>query len=188
MIKKKSTSDKERLKRKINKAFLSGNFILSSGGKSNFYFDCRLVTLDQEGAMLSAKMLLDKIRKAKATAVGGITLGADPIVSTIGLLAYQKKYPLKLFYVRKEQKTHGTCRQIEGPQLKTKDKVAVIEDVVTSGRSALVACDAVKKEAACKIVGVFAVLDRLEGGRAAIEAAGYPLHALFTADDFKRKR
>jgi orotate phosphoribosyltransferase len=174
----------ERLKEKVRSAFTTGEFILSSGAKSNYYFDCRLVTLDQEGSALCAEALLKEIRKAKATAVGGMTLGADPLVSTIGLLAYQKKIRLKLFYVRKEPKEHGTRRRMEGPPLEPDDRVAIVEDVVTSGRSALTACEAVRREFGCKIVGVFAILDRLEGGRAAIESAGYPLHSLFTVSDF----
>lgn len=174
----------ERLKEKVRSAFTTGEFILSSGAKSNYYFDCRLVTLDQEGVALCADALLAEIGKAKATAVGGMTLGADPLISTMGLLAHQRKIKLKLFYVRKEVKEHGTRRQIEGPPLEADDRVAIVEDVVTSGRSALTACEAVKREFGCKIVGVFAILDRLEGGRAAIESAGYPLHCLFTAHDF----
>jgi orotate phosphoribosyltransferase len=177
----------ERLKEKVRSAFRTGEFVLSSGAKSNYYFDCRLVTLDQEGSALCADALLAQIRRAKATAVGGMTLGADPLVSTIGLLSYQKKVKLKLFYVRKEPKKHGTRRQIEGPPLEASDRVAIVEDVVTSGRSALTACEAVRRESTCKIVGVFAILDRLEGGRAAIESAGYPLHSLFTVGDFIRK-
>jgi orotate phosphoribosyltransferase len=174
----------ERLKEKVRNAFTTGEFILSSGAKSNYYFDCRLVTLDQEGSSLCADALLAEMRKVKATAVGGMTLGADPLVSAIGLLAYQENVKLKLFYVRKEPKEHGTRRQIEGPPLQPDDRVAIVEDVVTSGRSALTACEAVKREFGSRIVGVFAILDRLEGGRAAIESAGYPLHCLFTVRDF----
>ena len=174
----------ERLKEKVRAAFSTGEFVLASGAKSNYYFDCRLVTLDQEGSSLCADALLEEICKAKATAVGGMTLGADPLVSAIGLLAYQKKIKLKLFYVRKEVKDHGARRQIEGPPLEPEDSVAIVEDVLTSGRSALAACEAVRRQSGSRIVGVFAIVDRLEGGRAAIESAGYPLHSLFTVSDF----
>ena len=158
-----------------------GQFILASGKRSTFYIDARLTTMSPEGLSIIGPLALSVLGESdwRVDAIGGLTLGADPISYAISYASAQSNRPLRAFTVRKEAKDHGTGRLLEGP-FRRGDRVAVIEDVITTGGSALRAIDAVR--AADGIVaGVLALVDREEGGRQAIEQAGVPVVALVTA-------
>lgn len=174
----------DRLKEKVSGALSKGEVILASGKKSNFYFDCRRVTLDQEGAHLSALAMLEKIRELGATAVGGMSMGADPLVSTIGNVALAQGVALKLFYVRKEPKKHGKKKLVEGPGLSGEDKVVIVEDVTTTGGSALKAANAVRDEFGAEVLAVLTIVDRQEGAEAHLAENGLRLVSIFRAEDF----
>ena len=164
-----------------------GEFTLSSGRTSSLYIDARLTTMSPDGLALIGPAALAAIERAgwHVDAVGGLTLGADPVSYAIAYASTLTSRPrerwVRAFTVRKEPKAHGTGRLIEGP-FRAGDRVAVIEDVITTGGSALRAIDAVR-QAGGDVVGVLAVVDREEGGREAIEAGGVPVIALVRAGD-----
>jgi len=186
-------SDRKRLLEiLLERSFKLGDFTLSSGRKSDYYVDCRTTTLHPEGAKLITKLIMPILEEWNVEQVGGLTLGADPIVSTISMAASGvswgdgEKYqgdPIPAFIVRKEEKAHGTGRRIEGCFEEGKP-TAIIEDTLTTGGSALKAVEAAQ-QAGAEVVGVIAVVDREEGGREAVEAEGLPLKALFTATELK---
>ena len=176
-------NDRERLLELIKtKALEIRKVILSSGRTSDYYVDCKRVTLSSEGAHLCAKLMLEKIQP-DIVAVGGLTLGADPIVASITILSHLGGRGLSGIIVRKEPKKHGTMSYVEGPTLQTGAKVAVVEDVVTSGASLLLAIERITA-AGYQVTQALALLDRQEGGREAILAKGFVLQALFCRDDF----
>lgn len=148
-----------------------GNFTLASGKQSSFYIDCRLTTMSPEGLSSIGPIGLATIRERgwDPDSVGGLTLGADPVSYAISYASATGK-AVRAFTVRKEAKTHGTGKLIEGP-FEASDRVVIIEDVITTGGSALKAVEVVRA-AGATILGVLAVVDREEGGREAIEAAG----------------
>ena len=149
-----------------------GNFTLASGKQSSFYIDARLTTMSPEGLSRIGPEALEIMREMGWTpdSVGGLTLGADPVSYAIGYASAQTARPIRAFTVRKEAKAHGTGKLIEGPYV-AGDRVVVIEDVITTGGSALKAVEALRA-AGASILGVLAVVDREEGGREAIEGAG----------------
>ncbi|MEO2152881.1 MAG: orotate phosphoribosyltransferase [Aquificota bacterium] len=157
-------------------------FKLSSGKLSRYYLDLKKVTLDPEGGYLVGNLMYELIKPFGVSAVGGLTLGADPIAYATALISYQKGEPIKPFVVRKEPKKHGTGRQIEG-NLQEGEKVVVVEDVVTTAGSSLKAVKACR-EAGLEVVAVCCIVDRNEGGRENIEKEGLKLYSLFTIDDF----
>jgi orotate phosphoribosyltransferase len=164
------------------KALQLGQFKLASGKMSNYYLDCRKVTLDARGANLIAEGMLELLEKDFPDAVGGMAIGADPITAAIITVAGQRGKNLSGFIVRKEAKQHGTGRDVEGP-VSSGMRVVIVEDVVTTGGSALAAIE--KAEAAgLKVIGVLGIIDRLEGGREAMAAKGYSLQTLLTIRDF----
>ncbi len=156
-------------------------FTLASGKKSTFYVDARVTTLDAEGAYLCGKLFLEMLNDFDVDAVGGYSIGADPIVSAIAVLSFQKGHPIPAFIIRKEEKSHGTGKVIEGnfPQNGT---VAIFDDVVTSGGSILKGAQRVEAQNG-KLAVVMAVIDREEGGREAVEGAGYKFLSIFTKKD-----
>jgi len=158
-----------------------GQFTLASGKQSKYYIDARLTTMSPEGLSVIGPLALFSLRQSgwEIDAVGGLTLGADPISYAISYASADSDRPLRAFTVRKEAKSHGTGKTIEGP-FKEGDRVAVIEDVITTGGSALRAIEAVRA-ANGTVVGVLALVDREEGGRQAIEAAGVPVISLVSA-------
>jgi orotate phosphoribosyltransferase len=175
-------SDRERLLELLQEKSLEVRPVtLSSGKTSDYYLDCKRVTLSPEGAYLTAKLMLDMIRP-DVSAVGGLTLGADPIVSSISVLSHIQGRGLAGLIVRKEPKKHGTMNYVEGPHLETGARVAVVEDVVTSGASLQRAIDRIAA-AGYQPVQALTILDRQEGGRDAIESRGFALQAIFTRDD-----
>lgn len=159
---------------------------LSSGKESDFYIDCKRTVLTAEGHFLVGRLLWRDIQRLTpaAAAVGGLTLGADPLASAVSFTSYLAGSPIPAFIVRKEPKGHGTGEWIEGRSLiADRAEVAVVEDVVTTGGSGLKACERLE-QAGLKVAGVFALVDRQEGGREAFSARGYGLISLFTKADF----
>lgn len=157
--------DRERLLKLLKEnSLLFGEFILKSGQKSHFYFDARLTTLLPEGAYLVAKEILKIIEEKKipAEAIGGMSLGADPIVSAVAAISYIEGKPLPAFIVRKDPKSHGTKKRIEG-KVKKGAKVIIVDDVVTTAGSTLYAIEAAK-EAGYEVVAVLCLVDREQGG------------------------
>ena len=160
--------------------------VLASGRESDFYIDCKRTALTAEGHVLVGRLLFDRVRKVRplVRGVGGLTLGADPIASAIALTSFLQGEPVDSFIVRKEPKGHGTGQWIEGRKtIPDGSRVVVIEDVVTTGGSALKAIERCRAEKLEPVL-CLALVDRLEGGREAIEALGVPLDALFTRKDF----
>ena len=162
----------------VTRSAKRGDFVLASGRRSDLYVDARLTTMDPAGLALVGPLGLAAITEAgwQPNSVGGLTLGADPVAYAIAYASALAGRPLRAFTVRKEAKTHGTGKLIEGPFARG-DRVVVVEDVVTTGASALKAAGAVREHGGT-VVGVLAVVDREEGGREAIEAAGYPVRSL----------
>src|SRR5215210_4362113 len=158
-----------------------GQYTLASGKQSAFYTDARLTTMSPEGLSIIGPLALSVLRETawRVDSIGGLTLGADPISYAISYASAECDHPLRAFTVRKEAKSHGTGRLLEGP-FRQGDRVAVIEDVITTGGSALRAIDAVRA-AGGVVTGVLALVDREEGGRQAIEGAKVPVAALTTA-------
>lgn len=165
-----------------DKALKFGTFTLASGRTASYYLDCRQVTLDGRAANLIAEGLIDAMQADWPDAVGGMAIGADPITAAVITRASQRGHDLRGFIVRKEAKQHGRQQMVEGP-VKQGDRVIIVEDVVTTGGSALLAIEHAESHG-LKVIGVMAVVDRLEGGREAFAARGYPLTSLFTVSDF----
>ena len=155
--------------------------VLTSGRTSNYYVDAKMTTLDPLGAHLTARLFLEVLKPYDIDAVGGYTLGADPIVGAIAAVSAAAERPLSAFIVRKEPKKHGQRKMIEGP-FRTGWKVAVVDDVVTTGGSTLKACKAVEEEGG-EVILTLALVDRLEGGRENLEKNGYDFVSLLTRDD-----
>lgn len=157
-----------------------GDFTLSSGKRSSYYFDGRLLSLDPAGAELIARLLLPEVQAAGASSIGGTTLGADPIVAAAALASVNRPPPVSGFIVRKESKEHGMQQQIEGP-LRPGSRVAIVDDVCTTGGSlfhAIAAAEAV----GCQVALTAAVLDRREGGSEELRRRGYRFLSLLEAD------
>jgi orotate phosphoribosyltransferase len=164
------------------KALRLGDFTLASGQKSNYYIDGRCVTLDGEGAYCIARCILDLLEGTDVEAAGGMSLGADPIAGAVACLAGEQGKPLTAFIVRKQPKDHGTGQQVEGP-LRDGARVAVLEDTVTTGGSPLEAAAALEREKHAQIVTMIVLVDRQQGAREKIEAAGYHFQSLFTVEE-----
>jgi orotate phosphoribosyltransferase len=176
--------DREALKQLVReKALKFGDFTLASGKKASYYLDCRQITLDSQGVRLVGEGMLELLGSNMPALVGGMAIGADPITAAILTLAGTRGISLRGVMVRKEPKQHGTGRLVEGP-FQPGESLAVVEDVVTTGGSSLLAiehCEA----AGLKVQRVLAIIDRLEGGREAFAARGYELTTLFTIQDFE---
>jgi orotate phosphoribosyltransferase len=158
-----------------------GKFILASGKESDFYVDLRKVTLHPRGAALIGELIYDIIKDLEVDAVGGMSIGADPIATAVSLEAFRAGKEIMAFLVRKAQKDHGTRNLIEGPVVPGQ-RAVVVEDVITTGASTLAAIDQIKG-AGLSIDMVVAILDRCEGGRQTIEAQGYRVRSLLKRTD-----
>jgi orotate phosphoribosyltransferase len=170
------------------KSFRLGKFDLSAGWTSDYYIDCRLTTLDAVGALLTGQAVFDEIRARgwRADAIGGLTLGADPIVVATSVISAQQGKPVHGFLVRKAEKAHGMGQRIEGFQQKPA-RVVIVDDVCTTGASTIQAIEAAR-EFGFGIAGVLCLVEREEaGGRANVEKAAAPAEfvALFTANDVR---
>ena len=155
-------------------ALKKGEFTLSSGKKSNYYLDGRVITLTPEGAYLVASIILEMVEGQDIAAIGGPTLGADPIVGAVAAISYIKQIPVKTFIVRKATKEHGTQRQIEGPALENKGKVILVDDVATTGK-ALIEAKAALDKAGIPVDTAIVIVDRLEGAKDNLAKAGLRL-------------
>ena len=166
-------------------ALRRGDFTLASGKKASFYLDCRCVTLHPQGAVQIAAGMLDWLQNTGfgefPEAIGGMSIGADPVTTACVYLSGLQAIDLRGFMVRKEAKQHGMGKQVEGP-VQSSMSCVIVEDVVTTGGSAIAAIEAVER-AGLRVLGVMAVLDRLDGGQAALETRGYRLHSLLTLAD-----
>jgi orotate phosphoribosyltransferase len=170
----------------LKKSVMRGDFTLASGAKSDLYVDCRLTTLDAQGAGLIGKVMLELLREAevatglKPAGIGGLTMGADPVALAIAMASYQADpdTAIHAFSVRKEAKKHGRQKRVEG-NFKAGDSVVVVDDVITTGGSTIKAIESIQAEGG-KIAFVMVLLDREEGGSANIEALGHPVFAAFT--------
>lgn len=169
----------------IRRSLIFGPITLASGKQSNHYFDCRRTTLDSEGAWLVGELVFQAIRTLAEppSAVGGLTLGADPIVTATMLRAREHGLHLNGFYVRKEPKKHGTGNAIENAP-DAGSRVVIVEDVVTGAGSILKAIEAAE-ETGCKVVAAICLIDRLEGGGDKLRARIPCYIPLFTLDDFR---
>ncbi len=177
-------TDRESLRRLLlERSVKRGSFVLASGQESSYYIDCRVTTMSAEGMVLIGRMGWEAIQRAgwAPAAVGGLTMGADPVAYAIAAASFGSSRPVNAFSVRKEAKDHGAGRLIEG-NLNPGDPVVVVEDVITSGGSASRALSAVEA-AGGKVLGVLAVVDREEGGRAVLETNGRRVVTLTTASD-----
>ena len=177
--------EREKLRRYMQEhAFKTGEFRLTSGKMSRYYFNSKNVILTAEGAYLVARAFLDKIRGIAVDAIGGAAMGAVPLAGSLAPLCYQEGLThIKFFIDRKEAKKHGDSKRIEGPPLDPGARIIVVEDVVTTGGSALgTACHL--REQGFEIVKVLALLDRKEGAALAFADLGFILDAVFTIDDF----
>lgn len=167
------------------KSYEKKEIILASGRKSDFYIDCRQTTLHPHGAYLIGKIFYAMIKESglRIDAVGGPTMGADPIATSISVISYIEGNPMPAFIVRKEPKKHGLGQWIEGKKnLEKGAHVVIVEDVVTTGGSSLKAVKLAEDEG-LKVVAVFAIVDREEGGADKIKEAGYEFKTIFTKSD-----
>jgi orotate phosphoribosyltransferase len=164
------------------RALKFGDFTLASGKKSTYYLDGKQITLHSAGLRLVSEGLLDLLEGVDYAAIGGMSIGADPIVGGVLTAAAARGRRLDGFLVRKEPKGHGTKQYIEGP-VEAGAKVVVIDDVVTTGGSALMACDRME-EFGCEVVCVVGIVDRKEGGAANFAARGFNFRSLLTIEDF----
>ncbi len=167
------------------KSYEKGEITLTSGKKSNFYVDGKQTTLDSEGGYLVGKLFHEMIKRSRipVEAVGGPTLGADPIVTAISIVSYLEGVPIQAFIIRKEPKKHGKGTWIEGDKnLKPGTNVAIVEDVVTTGGSMLRAIEIAQAQG-LRVVQVLALVDREEGGRENLAKEGHTLASIFTKSD-----
>ncbi|MDD5565616.1 MAG: orotate phosphoribosyltransferase [Candidatus Omnitrophica bacterium] len=180
-------TDIAKLKRQLKtllmrEAFKKGNFVLSSGKTSSYYLDGRIITLTPEGAYLVAHIILELLAGKRIDALGGPTIGADPIVGAVAAVSHLKGAPLKTFIVRKEAKGHGMQKRIEGPALQAKSRVILVDDVATTGKSLIEAKEALAAigiEAKEAIV----IVDRNEGASQNLKDAGITLTSIFNIEE-----
>jgi orotate phosphoribosyltransferase len=165
----------------LERSVKRGHFVLASGRTSTYYIDCRLTTMSAQGLSLIGRLGLAAIRAQgwNPRSVGGLTMGADPVAYAIAAASVTAGPIVDAFSVRKEAKAHGTGRRVEG-NFTGGDKVVVVEDVITTGGSALQAIEAIRSEGG-EVLGILAVVDREEGGRGTLEAAGWKVVSLTTA-------
>ena len=167
----------------LKKSYREGNFVLASGKHSSYYFDCRVTALSAEGSWLIGLLFNDLLKNYEIAGIGGMTMGADPLVSATTVLSHINNRPLDGLLVRKEAKGHGTGQYVEGlANFSAGQSVAMVEDVVTTGGSLLKACKRIE-DCGLKVAVCCAILDRQEGGREAVESAGYTLLSLFTRQE-----
>ncbi len=179
-----SNAKNELLQILLAKSIKTGHFILASGKESDLYCDCRVTTLDARGANLIGEVGWQLVQEEilpkfpEASAIGGMTMGADPISLAIGMYSASAPKPLSVFTVRKEAKDHGRGKRIEG-NFEAGQQIIVVDDVITTGGSTIKAIDAIEKEGG-NVVAALVLVDREEGGREAIEGRGVPVYSLFT--------
>lgn len=166
-------------------AYQEGDFVLSSGQPSSYYINCKPVTLHPEGALIIGR-IVRSLLPANTQAVAGLTLGADPIVSAVSVVSAYEHQPIPALIIRKEAKGHGTKAYIEGPTLPESAHVVVLEDVVTTGQSALKAVERLR-DAGYSVKQVIAIVDRLQGGAELYTRVGLQFQAVFTITDIQQR-
>ncbi len=176
---------KRLLKILLTDAFLKEKVRLSSGKESDFYIDARRVTLSPEGANLCAKIILDILKTGKVDAIGGPTMGADPLVGAIAAISFEQGQPVNTFIVRKAPKPYGKQQQIEGPLLKSGASIVLIDDVATTGQSFLQSID-VLKQLGIEVRKAVCVVDRGEGAKEALAQRHCELISIFSSSDFPK--
>lgn len=178
-------NDRQQLKKiLLEKSYRKGDFTLTSGKTSDFYVDVKQTSLSAEGSYFCGKLILDLMLKAEEPiqAVGGMTLGADPLVTAVSVVSYMEGHPVPAFIVRKEAKGHGTENYIEGlSNMPSGCRVTLLEDVVTTGGTLIKVIKRVE-DAGFKVAQIITVVERQEGGTEVLEKAGYKLEALFTRE------
>lgn len=157
-----------------------GEFTLASGEKSSYFFDLKMVTLSPEGAYLAGRLVLDVLKDIDIDAVGGLTLGADPIVAAVAAVSYLEGRPIPAFIERGELKDHGTQKAIEGYMPQKGGRVAIVEDVITKGGASLKAIG-LAEGTGCRVVKVVALVDRHQGGSDELRRRGYDFTAILHA-------
>jgi len=166
-------------------AYQEGDFVLSSGQKSSYYINGKQVTLHPQGATAIARILLSQL-PYNTQGVAGLTLGADPIVTAVSVVSVYENRPIPALIIRKEAKGHGTMAYIEGLTLPTGASIVVLEDVVTTGQSALQAVEKLKK-AGYNVSEVMALVDRQQGGEELYKSAGLNFQSIFTITDIQQR-
>ena len=180
----KGNQDKKELYNILkSQAFFLGKVILSSGKESDYYLDARRVTLSSAGAYYCAKVMLECLKGEKFDAIGGPTLGADPILGALNVLSFQAGQSLNTFIVRKAPKPHGRQQQLEGPDLPANATVVLVDDVATTGKAFLESLDVLDKMGV-KAPLALCIIDREEGAKDALAKRGCRLVSLFTAKEF----
>ena len=177
---------RERLRDLLaERSFRTGSFTLASGATSDYYIDCRATTMHAEGLALVGEAGFEALVELgwAPDLVGGLTMGADPIAYSMAMESWRRGKPIHAFSIRKRPKRHGTGQRIEGC-FEPGARVVVVEDVITSGGSALEVCEVVA-QAGGAVVGVLALVDRCEGGFRAINDSGFDVKALYTPDDLR---
>jgi len=167
----------------LRNAIHFGRFTLTSGIVSHYYIDCRRVTLSAFGAYLTGNTILDVLEGVDFQAVGGMTVAADPVATAVAVESWHRGRPVNAFIVRKEAKGHGMHRQVEGA-LQAGDRVAVVDDTLTTGGSIVQAIEAVEA-AGAQVAAVAVILDRQQGGADRLRELGYPVHSVLTYDDIR---
>ena len=165
-------------------AYQEGDFTLSSGAKSSYYINCKQVTLRADGALIIGRLLLSLLPE-DTQAVAGLTLGADPIVASVSVVSAYENRPIPALIIRKEPKGHGTKAYIEGPALETGAKVVVLEDVVTTGGSAMLAVERLQA-AGYQVERIISIVDRQQGGAELYQSQGLQFQSLFSIQDLQK--
>jgi len=164
------------------RALLRGDFTLASGAKATYFFDMKMVTLHAEGAYLVGRLVYELLKDADIAAVGGLTLGADPIVAAVAVVSHVEGKPIPAFIQRGETKGHGTQKSIEGYIPPKGGRVAIVEDVITKGGATLKAIE-LAEAVGCRVVKVVALVDRHQGGSDEVRRRGYDFTAILHADE-----
>ena len=173
---------KNLIKEKALKVSSKPIFKLSSGKMSTYYVDLKTITFDPQGGYIIGNLIFDMVKNKNPSAIGGLTLGADPISYSVAMISYLNNQPLNPFVIRKQPKGHGMWKQIEG-NIKEGDRVFIVEDVITTATSALKAAHVAQKEG-LKVLGIIAIMDREEGGKEKIEKEGFKFFSIFKISDF----
>ena len=169
----------------VKYAYVEGDFTLSSGAKSSYYINCKQVTLRAEGGLALGRLLLQLLPK-DTSAVAGLTLGADPMVSAVSVVSAYEKRSIPALIIRKKPKGHGTQAYIEGPSLATGARVVVLEDVVTTGGSALTAVERLQ-DAGYEVSQILSLVDRQQGGGELYQSKGIKFQALFSIEEIQQQ-
>lgn len=169
----------------VKYAYVEGDFTLSSGAKSSYYINCKQVTLRAEGALALGRLLLQLLPE-QTSAVAGLTLGADPMVSAVSVVSAYENCPLPALIIRKKPKGHGTQAYIEGPSLAPESNIVVLEDVVTTGGSALTAVERLQ-DAGYQVTQILSLVDREQGGSQLYQSKGIEFQALFSIKEIQQQ-